>query len=95
MSLFTISYIAFFPGTGADFTSASQTLTFGPADVMLNVTIPITNDNVLEGIESFTARISSPTLDGSVDITSPVATIRILSDEGQSFDSLYIQFLSF
>ena len=46
---------------GADFTAGSGTLTFAPGVVTQTITVPIGNDAVYEGAESFNVNLVSPT----------------------------------
>ena len=51
-----------------------------------NVTITITDDNVTEGIESFTAMISKAPMSGVVvSITDPTVTIFIEDDDSKDY----------
>ncbi|MBE7416662.1 MAG: tandem-95 repeat protein [Ideonella sp.] len=46
---------------GADYSAASGTLTFAPGTTTQTITVPITNDALFEGNESFTVTLASPT----------------------------------
>jgi hypothetical protein len=46
---------------GTDYTQTSGTLTFAPEETTKEITIPILDDQVVEGTESFLVRLSSPT----------------------------------
>ncbi|MEY2876383.1 MAG: hypothetical protein RLZZ373_3754, partial [Pseudomonadota bacterium] len=48
-------------GTGLDYTAVSGTLTFAPGETSKTITVPILNDNVYEGAETFTVNLSTPT----------------------------------
>lgn len=45
---------------GLDYTAVSSTLTFAPGETSRTITVPILNDNVYEGAETFTINLSSP-----------------------------------
>jgi ethanolamine utilization protein EutQ (cupin superfamily) len=45
----------------ADYTSTAGDLTFAPADTSTTFTVPISNDTVFEGNESFSVTLSAPT----------------------------------
>ena len=47
--------------SGSDFTSTSGTLTFAPGVTIQTITVPILNDNVYEGAETFRVDLSTPT----------------------------------
>jgi VCBS repeat-containing protein len=47
--------------SGSDFTSTSGTLTFAPGVTIQTITVPILNDNVYEGAETFRVDLSAPT----------------------------------
>ncbi len=51
------------PGTasGADYTATSGTLTFGPGVMQQTITVPILTDALIEGNETFTVNLASPT----------------------------------
>ncbi|WP_310461073.1 Calx-beta domain-containing protein [Sphaerotilus sp.] len=46
---------------GQDYTAVSNTLTFAPGETSKTITVPILNDSVYEGAETFTINLSSPT----------------------------------
>ncbi|NRT55988.1 hypothetical protein HNQ01_001723 [Leptothrix sp. C29] len=46
---------------GSDYTAVSGTLTFAPGETTKTITVPILNDAVYEGPESFTVNLSAPT----------------------------------
>ncbi|MCG6538005.1 MAG: S8 family serine peptidase, partial [Syntrophales bacterium LBB04] len=45
---------------GGDYTATSGTLTFNPGDTSKTISVPITNDTAVEGNETFTVTLSSP-----------------------------------
>ncbi|MFK7818047.1 MAG: Calx-beta domain-containing protein [Planctomycetaceae bacterium] len=72
-----------FAGTaaaGSDFTGRSGTLTFQDGVSAATVSIPVLNDNTVEGDESFSITIDNPA--GGATLLAPrTATITILDDE--------------
>ena len=58
----------------------SQAVTFAPGDTIKRVQVPINNDDVYEGLEEFTAQLT--TTDSGVAIFQPDATARIRDDDG-------------
>ncbi len=69
--------------TIGDYSSVTRTLTFPSADSEFFVDVPITNDNLFENTESFTAKIDQSTPDSDVSIpdATSVATVMILNDD--------------
>jgi uncharacterized repeat protein (TIGR01451 family) len=65
---------------GADYTAASGTLTFDPADTSQTFSVTITNDAIYEGDESFNLALSNPT-NGAVLGSPDIAVITITDDE--------------
>ena len=55
-------------------------VTFAPGDSLQTVQVPINNDDVYEGLEEFTAQLT--TTDSGVVIFQPDATARIRDDDG-------------
>ncbi len=66
--------------TGIDYTFTTTTLTFTPTDTKKVITIPIINDVLTEGNETFILRLSNPTNLGILKSDS-VATITIIDDD--------------
>lgn len=64
-------------GSG-DYTATSTTLTFNPGEMVKGVAIPINNDAALEGNETFTVTLSSPT---NVMLGEPSAASVIIIDD--------------
>ena len=56
----------------------TETLTFGPGDTSGSTLILITDDNLFEGTEDFSATLT--TIDSDVEIFQPVADITITDD---------------
>ena len=58
-------------GSGTDYTSATQQITFLAGETSKQVSVAITDDNLVEGTETFTATLSSTTVLGgrTVDLT--------------------------
>ncbi|MDQ4124578.1 MAG: hypothetical protein M3134_03115 [Actinomycetota bacterium] len=69
------------PGTAtaADFTPRSGTAVFAPGERRVAVTIPVTNDTLIETAETFTFRISNAS--GGTLISTDESTGRIMDDE--------------
>ncbi len=70
-------------GGGTDYSDASGDLTFatsGAGAAIQTITIPITQDLLAEGAETFQVTLSSPT-GGGVLVSPSVATVTILDDE--------------
>ena len=63
---------------GADFTNISGALTFPPGVAQLTVTIPITDDTLVEGPESFYFKILSAS--GGLSVGSPVQQQVVIDD---------------
>ena len=61
---------------GSDYIETTQELTFEPGDILHSVSVTIINDNVYEGLEEFTAELT--TADSGVDIFQA----RISDDDG-------------
>ena len=49
------------------------------------VMVPIRDDNVLEGLEQFTARLSIPAGETGVMLGAAMATVEITDDDCESF----------
>ncbi len=64
---------------GSDYTATSGTLTFAPGQVVQTITIPITNDLALEGNETFTVALRTPT--GAVLGSQTTSTVTILDND--------------
>ncbi|TAG68900.1 MAG: hypothetical protein EAZ24_14855, partial [Burkholderiales bacterium] len=74
---------------GSDYTATAGTLTFAANETSKTITVPITNDTVFEGAETFSLQISTPT-NATIGDNSQVATIvddgRTLPGGGASND---------
>ena len=71
---------------GQDYTTTSQTVTFAPSETSRIVMVPIINDNVYEGLEQFTARLSLPAGATGVMLgTADTATVDITDNDCESF----------
>jgi len=64
---------------GSDYTTTNVTVNFVAGDLSENVTIPILDDNAVEGPESFTGAISSPSAGATLGANT-VATVNIADD---------------
>lgn len=69
------------PGTAtaADFTPRTGTATFAPGERRVAITVPVTNDTLIEPAETFTFRLSNSS--GSTLIAVDESTGRIMDDE--------------
>lgn len=76
----TVDYTTL-PGTAsaADFTPRSGTATFAPGERRVAITIPVTDDTLIEPAETFSLRLSNSS--GSTLIASDEAAARIMDDE--------------
>jgi hypothetical protein len=70
---------------GADYTATSGTLTWADGDTANKIiSVPILNDAILEGNETFTVTLSAPT-GGAVLATITQATVTIIDDDTVTF----------
>ena len=68
-------------GGGVDYTSiVNQSLSFSPSVAQVSVPVAITNDSLVEIIETFTALLTEPMID-RLTIDPPEATITIPNDD--------------
>jgi parallel beta-helix repeat protein len=65
---------------GSDFTSTSGTLSFADGESSKTITIPILEDNIFEGSETFSVALSSPT-NGTALGNFPTATVTIIDND--------------
>ena len=71
-----------FPYTGvSDYTSVSRMVTFSAGQSNASVSVPITNDNVIEDSEMFSGSLSAVT--ENVDIVADSANVTIMDDDGE------------
>lgn len=77
-------------GGGTDYTFTNTTLTFALTDTMKTITIPVNNDALVEGNETFLLRLSNPSGTAVLTVDS-VTTITILDDD---FAAPTVSFLS-
>ena len=70
-----------FPTAPGDYSVVSQSVTFGPADTLLNVTVPINDDSIYELDEMFTAVLT--TTDPGVVLFDDTATVTITDDDSK------------
>ena len=64
-----------------DYATTNQSVTFGPSDTLLNVTVPITDDSVYELHETFSAMLT--TTDPGVVIIANTASATINDDDSK------------
>ena len=71
-----------FPYTGvSDYTSVSRMVTFSAGQSNASVSVPISNDNVIEDSEMFSGSLSPVT--ENVDIGADTANVTIMDDDGE------------
>ena len=73
-------YTGFLPAS-TDYATTNQSITFRPSDTVLNVTVQITDDNVYELQETFSAMLS--TTDLGVVIIANTANATISDDDSK------------
>ena len=66
---------------GVDYTTTSVTVTFQAAETSQVVMVPILPDNILEGVERFTAQLSLPAGQTGVVLGDNMASIEITDDD--------------
>ncbi|GAB1434362.1 hypothetical protein MASR2M32_05730 [Sphaerotilus sulfidivorans] len=72
------------PGTalaGQDYSAITGTLTFAPGETTKTLTVPVIDDTVFEGAETFTLELSNPV---NTSVSKPVTTVTIVDDGGGS-----------
>jgi YD repeat-containing protein len=68
--------------SGSDYTAQSGTLSWATGDAAnKTITVPIINDTIYEGNQTFTASLASPTGGATVGATNPT-TVTIVDDDG-------------
>ncbi|MCL1470136.1 Calx-beta domain-containing protein [Argonema antarcticum] len=65
---------------GTDFTNTTQTINFASGDTSKTVTIPINDDNLVEGTENFTISLANPSAGISI-ATQNSATVQIIDND--------------
>jgi uncharacterized repeat protein (TIGR01451 family) len=63
---------------GSDYTTTNGTLTFGPGVTTQSFTVPITDDSVFEGNETFNVTLSAPT--GGATLGGPASAVVTIAD---------------
>ena len=66
---------------GEDYTTTSTTVVFPPAETSQVVMVPILPDDIFEGAEQFTARLSLPAGQSGVVLGANMATVEITDEE--------------
>ena len=66
---------------GADYTATSRTVTIQAAETSQIVMVPISSDNIREGVEQFTAQLSLPAGQNGVVLGVNTATVEITDDD--------------
>ena len=64
-----------------DYTTTSLTVTIQAAETSQVVMVPILPDNILEGVEQFTAQLSLPAGQPGVVLGASMASIEITDDD--------------
>ena len=65
----------------SDYTSVEQRVTFAPEETEQVVTVTTTTDNIVEGVEQFTARLANPS--PRVDLNEGMAVVHITDDSSK------------
>jgi hypothetical protein len=68
---------------GSDYSATTSTVTFAPGEYSKNITVPILQDAISEGTETFTVSLSSPSANAALG-TPAVATVSINDDDAGS-----------
>jgi hypothetical protein len=69
---------------GTDYTARTGTLVFGPGVTTQTISVPTTNDVLVEGPETFTVALSSPSPATSISLGSPATTTVTIDDNDAS-----------
>lgn len=77
ISITTITYFA----AGRDFIASSGVLTFGPGVTEKTIEVTVINDNVYEGLQEFSAELSTNEM--QVNIFQTDAMAQIIDDDGK------------
>ena len=70
----------------ADYTSMSQQLTFSATNTQVEVTIPISDDNIGENLEYFLGRLTLLASDVTVQLSPQEVQVQIIDDDGKWFN---------
>ena len=77
-----------FPYTGvSDYTSISRMVTFSAGQSSASVSVPITNDNVIEATEMFSASLTA--VSENIEIGADTADVTIIDDDGELMSICY------
>ena len=74
-----------YSAAGEDYTATSVTVTFQAAVTSQDVMVPILADDLADGVEQFTARLSLPASQDGVMLGTSMATVEITDDDCESF----------
>ena len=66
---------------GGDYVGKVENITFLAGETQKTVEVMIINDSVYEGLQEFSARLT--TTDGGVNIFEPIANVRITDNDGR------------
>ncbi|HEX7176981.1 MAG TPA: Calx-beta domain-containing protein [Pyrinomonadaceae bacterium] len=75
---------------GADYVGATGTITFAADEVAKDITVPITDDSLIESDETFTVTLSAPTGGATLGTRSAAAVIIVSDDVGPALP--FVQF---
>ena len=70
----------------ADYTSMSQQLTFSATNTQVEVTIPISDDNIDENLEHFLGRLTLLASDVTVQLSPQEVQVQIIDNNGKWFN---------
>jgi Calx-beta domain/FG-GAP-like repeat len=73
--------------TGSDYTDASQTVNFANGETSKTVSVPITDDSLVEGNETVSLSLSSPSADATLGSPSTAALTIVDDDRAFAFSS--------
>ena len=68
----------------SDFTALNQVFQLRSTQFVYNFNITITNDDILETTEEFSAHLTPVTQDSNIDTNPDMATVKIADDDGKN-----------
>ena len=66
---------------GNDYTATTGSVSFGPGETSKTITVPITNDTLFEGNESYSITLTNPSSNASIDNTQQSVTTVITDND--------------